>query len=1661
MSPENDGPVPQPEASSPAEAHVPAASGASASTPSNGGTPHVGDAVDAEEVQEVEEFEAVEDVEEIEEVQAVNTAKPPSLPPRIATPIAGAHPLGAAESAVTTLAGEGWAERLALFEKELALEGDKERRALLEYEIGELTENAAADEGAAAKRYGKALVADPTLRANTWALKRICERRASWPTLLKVIDAEIKLARDDAERAELWVERGTILSDKMGDPAMARAALEQSVALAPTYLPALMALEKIAAREGDLATLASLCRRAADATGDRGRRVALLVDLARIEQSRVGGGDDSALAILREAHAIGLQQAGVLDEMEQLAEAGGRTEDLLATLDLRAQLLAQRTTSNNDDEGRHRIALAIAAIRRRQSQLVRTSDGERAWRYLELASEQVPDEPLLLADLAQLAEELGRHDAAASLHARRVAAAPPSVRVSLLHRQATALRLAGQVAAASAVEQEIEKLAPLDWPLLVGRQLRANAEGDLRALARRATEEAELALRGATPSNAIDTEWAAASLTAAGSILERVAGPTAGAPEEAEAIGAWRHALEARPGYRAAVDALDRRFALTGRIADRARLLDGELGSADRARSGYLLSELIELRVGEGDLEGAIGYAERLMAYAEGDGEARARVRLIELCRVAGRWKDAASHLERLGERLAASGQVERAAETRLERAAIHERRLNDPDRALALYLEAAQLHPTPHATAELKRLHTAAGRHTELAQVIEQEIAATLKAERVASLLLELGDVYERHLNRPADAARVYRDLLDRVPGHVGALRALGRAAERQGDVRSFAQSLEATAEAAGGASSANELLALGEVFEDRLGDVDQADDAFARSFARSPSAHAAYGRFRAQARRRDAARLEEAVGELAMDASPAAQTALAEERAWLIAGPGDDLDGGEKRLAAALATTPDSTSLLVASWRIAARRGDAGRLAASLHRLAERTTDGELAGALEVRAATLFAATGGDAVPSATAALVRAADDGAVLVAVSDLLDDPDVIARRRALAEAGASIEWRLELIDALEARGRHADACAEALAALGEAPSNFGVLGAVRRLALAAGDRRGYARATARLASQLKDRDRAAAAWTEAARIFDELGDAADAALCWRAVLEHRPDASEAYQHAHAALVRLDDAAAIDQLLSERIERETERARVPLWLERAKLRLKTGQPRRAMDDFRAVLDADAQNAVALEQLGQLSADDGDLESAIRLLDRYAEAAPDGEELRRTHLRLADLHHKAGDAAAAVASLQRALVYQADDLVAIERLADIHFEQKEYAESITQLRSMARLSTDKSARARLEQRIADVYLNGLKEPRGAIDALVRALDEEPLDLETLARVAPLAEAQGELQLRDGVLDRAAEAALAQVDATPRDPAPYRALERVLALRVDEDRRALAGQAAALAAGESPAPRTGVEPARELTAATWERVYPAGTRGLFLELWRETQEASVKMFSPELTALGAGKNDRQNAKGIPLAWIPVDKIARAVGAGAYELYLAPAKRELAATAGPAVVLGGAHSDKLSPTTRFRVARVMMLLRDHIAPLETIDDAELDLYFTACARVAGASWTASSRPVEAKIEDRVKALNKHLDRRAKKALSALAPRFVSLGEAREWRRAMLDGANRVALAVAGDISAALTELKLTLADAAGQALVRFALSDDMTALRRDLGLRA
>src|SRR5688572_22389099 len=91
--------------------------------------------------------------------------------------------------------------RVASLRAELEGSVDKSRQAILQYEIGHLTEHALANEGQAVREYLAAFNLDPTFRPPLFALVSIFERKRSFKNLTRLYETDARSASTPYEAA--------------------------------------------------------------------------------------------------------------------------------------------------------------------------------------------------------------------------------------------------------------------------------------------------------------------------------------------------------------------------------------------------------------------------------------------------------------------------------------------------------------------------------------------------------------------------------------------------------------------------------------------------------------------------------------------------------------------------------------------------------------------------------------------------------------------------------------------------------------------------------------------------------------------------------------------------------------------------------------------------------------------------------------------------------------------------------------------------------------------------------------------------------------------------------------------------------------------------------------------------------------------------------------------------------------------------------------------------------------------------------------------------------------------------------------------------------------------------------------------------------------------
>ncbi len=271
------------------------------------------------------------------------------------------------------------------------------------------------------------------------------------------------------------------------------------------------------------------------------------------------------------------------------------------------------------------------------------------------------------------------------------------------------------------------------------------------------------------------------------------------------------------------LEELARVYQLSRRYADLVRILERISASvvlpAERVGLYHRIGQIYEDRLSD-ELQAILWY-ERVLS--EDRGYVPAIQALAKLYARQKKWQELV--MVHTGEAEAAHDPARRAAAfARI--AQIFEAELKLVERAVQHHVRALGIVPgyAPSFKA-LSRLYTQARRFPELAELYERAVDGASDDETKITFLFKVGRLYEDALEAPAQALTAYRRILEVDPGHLGAIHALQRAAERAGRYKDLVQALELEAQKV---TDKRQRLALlhraGEVSEGEMGDDDAA---------------------------------------------------------------------------------------------------------------------------------------------------------------------------------------------------------------------------------------------------------------------------------------------------------------------------------------------------------------------------------------------------------------------------------------------------------------------------------------------------------------------------------------------------------------------------------------------------------------------------------------------------------------------------------------------------------------------------------------------------------------------------------------------------------------------------------------------------------------------
>jgi golgin subfamily B member 1 len=1214
-----------------------------------------------------------------------------------------------------------WYALIETYEDAVQASADAERRLDLYGRMAQVQEERLGDLTRAVECHRSALEIDPDHAPALESLERLFNAQKQWLELAELLIGRIDRAPEPRAAVPLRLRLADLLEHRLADPQGAIDQFEKVLDVGPDAT-ALSALERLVVDERHKQRIAAVLEpiyRRSDAwrklivilgaqleyADNAQRRVAMLREIAELHESR-GGDLGLALDALSRAWLEDTGDDEVFEALFALAARLDAWDELVPTL--------ERGIADEYDLDR------VARTLRRIADVHENRRGDRpgAIAALRRLLSSREDDPEALASLDRLLEAEGRSAELVEVVARRAELADDSAdRRTLLERAAILHeRALERPREAIAAWRAVLAIDDADRPALDALERLHRTTSEPRELAGILARKIELA---PSPADSRPLRFAAAS------VHERELA------ERFEAIALMRAVLTDDPDDREALAALDRLYQAEEMWPDLLEVLDrrAELERADASARTELLHRAA-LVTGDKltDSTGAIARLRSLLdesprhagARSTLDGMTRDEETLLAAAEVLeAHYKTEGAHDARaeLAERRLAApvlDRTERAAQL-AALAELHERDRRDLDEAFRVWARALREAPEDDAVqAQLERLAAARGSWNELVDLYEAMLADAALPETEYLYASKLARIQEEALGDLDRAADRYRRALAAASDERDTLDALARIYDLAGHHDELAEILGRQAEAwLDEAKQAEVLFRLGDVRQERLGDVEGAVRAYRDVLERDP------GHPPARA----------ALERLVRDDRVRADVVATLEPLY-------EADHDHRRLA----------DLLVTKLPLTHEAGERAAIYARVAELAENQL-GDPMRALDAAGGWLAED------PSSETALAE----------VERLAESvgrwSEVAARLRGIVDSIESQAVRLPLYAKLGAvqldREHDLDAAEKTFrAVLDIEPESSSALASLERIHRERGNRKALAEVLWRRGELAFDAAEKRACLAEVADLREELGDAAGAAEAWRAVLEMDEGDVDALARLAALYERerkwhelIDVLDRTARFAGGAGDERAVRARIArLWA------IQIGDLDQAAQAWQAAIDLEPGNEEALSELEELQTRRGDWAAVQDVLNRRLETSTRDDDRISVLRRLARLSEERGATDDAIHHLHQILDIDGSHTAAFDELERLFGAARRWHDLVELHRRRAEASSasvDDEVRALVKA--ADVWEGPLENPEAAGEVLEMVLARRPEFVPALSRLSRIYAAAGDWDRSSEVLGRA----------------------------------------------------------------------------------------------------------------------------------------------------------------------------------------------------------------------------------------------------------------------------------------------------------------------
>jgi golgin subfamily B member 1 len=663
---------------------------------------------------------------------------------------------------------ENWTDLVDVLEREVAVSNDDQMRIQIYSDLGRIWYTKLNRERNALESWERVLDIEPSHTGALFAIADVHRNAESFSDLIDTLHRIIDVGRvtlDDAVLEGIYLELGSLYSERQGQPADAVECYNHALEINPRCFKAMDALEEIHSREAQWEECIEVKERRAEALESKNEKIAVLLSIAKMWEEKLDDKNRGVGALNRILTIESLHEFA-FNQLETLYRENERFSELV-------ELYLMRVEASDDIEERIRLLRKVAKVSEED-----ISDRAQAFEALHVAWTQDYTNEETAAELERIAGLTQRWNevlTAANEALQQLHEGDKKTTIAICIKCAKWYGREGHPEYAIPYLQQVLAIDPVNVAAMAEMADLYRQTGQWEIYSQVLSRMVEMT---------DDLFEKAAAFTKMGELNEK----HLGLPEKA--ISRYLEALNAVPNHLDAITSLERMY--RGReewlklieilqkklkaISDAAEMLDIRLQ----------LAEVYEDRVD--DKNKAIDFYKQVVA--EETDNIQALKGLERLYTQTERWQDLLGILEE-EYKVAITEKDQISLLMRI--AGMWEEEFLKPDKAVDFLERVIGINPTHIESLQgLERLYRALQRWEDLIRTYERHIGATPERSEKVDLYHLIGRVYWEELNDTDRAVDAYLNVTSIDEDNIEALDALTKLYDKRGEYRDALDTLE-----------------------------------------------------------------------------------------------------------------------------------------------------------------------------------------------------------------------------------------------------------------------------------------------------------------------------------------------------------------------------------------------------------------------------------------------------------------------------------------------------------------------------------------------------------------------------------------------------------------------------------------------------------------------------------------------------------------------------------------------------------------------------------------------------------------------------------------------------------------------------------------------------